>query len=212
MTKRYVWALAGLLTMWPAAARADSGFLEWIDSFSGPGPFWGASYETRVFCVAKDHTIGKCVSDVRSPDPMKEIQWVVSAEGGFYSSGDNQRFADTPSDTRSVHLVSLVPKVMYRVRPWLDVGGGIGLMALSGDGFDVVTRAQVPFSASITPLAFLTGPTERWGRFFRVHLSEIYVAKGLSGADLNSPSTYSKGGEFHKAIAFVFDFGVFRAP
>lgn len=206
MKKASLCAIVALVAMWPSSARADSGFLEWLDSFSGPGPFWGYGFETRAFCVNDAGAVHACVSDVGG------VRWMLSAEGGFFTSHDDPRFADTPADMQSVHLVSVVPKIWYRVHPMLDVGIGAGLVALSGNGFETIYRAQIPIGVTVVPLGFLKGGrAERWGRVFRVQLSENYIAKGITAAELNSRSTYSAGGEFHKSIAFVFDYGVLRA-
>jgi hypothetical protein len=206
MKKISLCALVALLTLCPSAARADSGFIEWLDSFSGPGPFWGYGFDTRIVCIGAAGRVHSCVSDVG------DVKWVITAEGGFYTSHDNPRFEDTAGDSRSVHLVSVVPKLSYRVHPVVDVSVGFGLVALSGDGFETFYRPQIPIGVSIVPLGFLRGGNaEKWGRVFRVQLNEDFIAKGLTGADLASPSNFSAGGEFHKSIAFVFDFGVLRA-
>ena len=52
MTRVRLIVLVGLFALCcPAGAYAQSDFLDWLDSFSGPGPFHGVTIGMRTVCL-----------------------------------------------------------------------------------------------------------------------------------------------------------------
>jgi hypothetical protein len=201
----------------PAVAHADSGWWDTIEGFSGPGPFTGFTVSMRVHCIReygdseKTYQLGWCVSDIDD-----NIKVLINVEGGFYSSGSNPRFKDTPNDTAAVHLTRIHSTYMYRVSPVIDVGVGAGFMIFSGSGFDnQVHGVLTPVSVTFTPFGFLRkGPTAlatKWGRALRVNFTSSFVTGDIRAIDFNSPSTYLRNGEFNSKLGIGFDWGSFRA-
>jgi hypothetical protein len=212
MRKGYVFFLVVLLAAWPAKARAAISVLDWLEALSGPGPSHGVVFSGRVFCVDQGEVVPWCLNDVtnRNGQP-RDVSSFLLIDVGFYSTGNNPRFDDTPTDTRPVHTFRLEPVYMFRLHAMLDLGMGAGLIRFSGDGFDSLTRATLtPLRMTFFPLGFLprAGTGRWWGHFLRVEFAERFVTKGLNGADFGSPSTYSTGGEFNTSLGVGVDFGV----
>jgi hypothetical protein len=199
------------LVLWalPTVASAESDWWDVIEGLSGPGPFHGITFGQRLFCVkenadSRGFGVATCMSDL---DPDNKIRGLVNFEFGYYTSGSNQRFSDTPTDQRPVHLTRIHATYFYRVSPLLDVGAGGGVMILTGDGFDNQTKFTItPFSMVFTPLGFIR---TKWGRFVRVNFSESYIAQDLKGSDFNSTSSYQKNGEFNRKFGIGVDIGSF---
>jgi hypothetical protein len=212
MSKARLCLFAVLFLVLPQIAHAESDFWDTISSFSGPGPFHGITFAQRVLCVKEDplnnaHPISTCMSDVDGT-----IKALVSVEGGYYTSGDNPRFSDTPTDRRPVHMTRVHSTYMYRVSPILDVGVGAGVLILSGDGFDNQTHAvATPLALTFTPLGFIRSSPRatKWGRLVRVNFYENWVFGDIKGADFNSPSAYVKTGEFIGKFGIGVDLGSF---
>jgi hypothetical protein len=157
--------------------------------------------------------IPKCFSDTDKSNPTaprRAIQMMV-LDFGWYTSGDNARFDDTPTDTRSVKLFKLAPRYTFRIHPMLDIGAGAGMYRFSGDGFNAFTRATLtPLQMSFFPLGWLEKSTGsyKWAHVIRVEHSQTFVTKGINAvADFNSASTYSKNGEFVASIGIGIDLG-----
>jgi hypothetical protein len=202
MSKSRLFVLVGLLALWPATARAE-GWWGWLEELSGPGPFHGGGSFIRLFCVTtKPLGVDTCFSDGDA-----RILKVIELRGGFLTSGERQRFADAtadPNNTHPVHVVRFDLVDMVRVHKMLDVGGGVGFLRFSGDGFDPFYRFTVaPLSVSFTPFAF---KDQRWSRVLRFRFDETYVTKGFNGvSDFNTRTSFSTGGEFLAAGAIVVD-------
>lgn len=204
-----------LLIISPRAAGAqDDGWWSWLERLSGPGPFQGPTTELRLFCVDGAGNIYPCAGDASSAkSPGSPIVHLFTVSIGVLTSGDHPRFADTPADTRSVHIVRVDPTYYFRRNKWLNVGGSIGVMAFSGTGFDTFYRATLTPIVQLTPFA---GFKDRWGRVIRLRVAPTYLTKGWNGGDFNSPTAYSSCGEWllHQwwklPLDIVFDFSVFR--
>src|SRR3954469_24966725 len=95
MRKALVIGLVALCAlMRPASAFAQSEFLDWLESLSGPGPFHGyfMSLNSRVLCTFSDgreQRAGWCFDD--TSDTIKSV---LTAEFAVASSDSNIRFAD----------------------------------------------------------------------------------------------------------------------
>jgi len=200
-----------MLLAMPTVAHAESDWWDFIEGFSGPGPFKGVTFGERVFCVKETDTrgfgVGTCISDVD-----ERIKALVNAEFGYYTSGDKPRFADTPWDTRMVNLWRIHATYFYRVSPLLDLGAGAGVMIFTGEGFDSQSHFVVtPLSLVFTPLGFIRSSPKatKWGRLLRVNFSENYVPGDIKASDFNSTSSYATHGEFNRKFGIGVDIGPF---
>ena len=204
--------LVGVFAMCcPKGAYAQSDFLDWLDSFSGPGPFHGVTVGMRTMCMrdnAGTLSNGWCIADT---DPS--IKTVMNVEFGFGTTGSQARFSDTPNDIAVVHASRINMTYMYRVSPMLDVGIGMGALIFSGSGFDNQNHPILtPFTMTFTPLGMLRGPTsKKWGRVLRFKFADRYVFGDLNAADFHSVSTYLKHGEFNPGFGIGVDFWSFFA-
>lgn len=211
MTRARLTLLIALFAMWPAGAYAQSDFIDWLDSLSGPGPFHGSSVHVRLFCAVDNgrggHDRSTCISDTD-----EKIKAVFEADVAWATSGDNPRFADTPKDTQTVHMTRFGVTYSYRVSPMLDVGIGGGAMVFSGDGFDAQTHPTfTPFTVTFVPLGLMRSSPRatKWGRVLRIKYSERYIMGDIGAADFHSLSTYVKHGEFNRGLGVGFDIGSF---
>ena len=209
MTKVRLAVLLVACALWPASARAQSDFIDWLAEFSGPGPFQGFTVSTRTIC-ARDNAgtleTRWCINDT---DP--NIKTVMNVEFGWGTTGSQARFTDTPADIGVIHASRVNVTYMYRVGPMLDVGVGVGALFFSGDGFS--TQAHpifTPATVTFTPLGVLRGPTSsKWGRVLRIKFSDRYVFGDLKAADFRSPSAYLRRGEFNPGFGIGLDFWSF---
>ncbi len=211
MTRVRLIVLVGLFALCcPAGAYAQSDFLDWLDSLSGPGPFQGFTVGMRTVC-ARDNAgkldTGWCIADT---DP--NIKTVMNVEFGWATTGKQLRFSDAPGDA-PVHASRLNVTYMYRVSPMLDVGVGIGGLMLSGDGFtNQLHPIFTPATVTFTPFGMLRGPTSaKWGRVLRIKFSDRYIFGDLKAVDFGSVSSYLRHGEFNPSFGIGVDFWSFFA-
>jgi hypothetical protein len=201
------------LAVWPSLAHAA--WWDNAEALSGPGPFKGWRESVRALCfnqqdrnTALSASTSRCLNDTSG-----DIQALVEAEVGQSWSRDQPRFQDTPTDTRGIRMDRYGVAYMYRVSPILDLGGGIGLVHFSGEGFDGFTKGTLtPIRVSFVPLGFLrkTDSATKWGRAVRVHFSEAWIVGGIDASkDFGSTSTYKKGGEFMRSFGIGIDVGSF---
>jgi len=199
--------------VWPAAARAQGGFWDFVEGGSGPGPFHGYTGEVRLTCVREvppvapatipTHPVKQCLGDLDT-----DIKAVVNFSVGRYSSGDNPRFTSAPNDTATINMTKVESTFMYRVNPMLDVGVGGAFIQLSGSGFSSQPHPAITaISVTFTPLAYLQGTRAKWGRFLRFNFSDRVVFGEINAVDFNSPAVYRKGAEFQRDFSWGLDFG-----
>ena len=193
----------------PASVYAQSDFIDWLESFSGPGPFssYMRSIGVRVFCTFDEpngHRVDTCLNDT-SP----KIRTVLTAEYAWASSHDNSRFATVdPNNRTPVNTSRIMVNYYYRLFSMLDVGAGAGTFVFTGDGFDNQWHPLLtPFTLTFTPLGFLHGEkSAKWGRVLRVKFDEKYVMGDINSLDFRSPGGYLKSGEFNRGVSGAIDF------
>jgi len=198
--------------MRPASAFAQSDFLDWLESFSGPGPFHGhlRSLNSRALCTlsedGKQRVDWWCGNDT---DPR--IRNVVAAEVAWPDSDSHIRFADAPTEpqnTLQVRATRVLVTYAYRFHPMLDLGVSAGALVFSGPDFPNQTHPVLsPLTLTFTPLGFLHGEkTAKWGRVIRVTYAERYVLGDIRAQDFDSlKSTYFKNGEWNTGISMAVD-------
>jgi len=201
--------LIALCAVRPTAAFAQSDFLDWLDSLSGPGPFHGFTLYVRASCMKdtpNDGWVkGACINDT---DP--NIKTVLNAHFGWATSGDNPRFADAPAEKLPVHLTRGGVTYMYRVSPLLDVGVGLGVSVMSGDGVDnEVHPILTPFTVTFVPFGMKHKTTKatKLGRVIRLTYSERFIMGKIDAkTNFKSASSYLKNGEFNRGFGVALDF------
>ena len=202
--------LCGLLLS-PAtahAARDDAGWWGWLERLSGPGPFHGGGVDLGLFCAPQSGGLDLCSWRTRPGEP--ETKQVVAVRIGWLSSGDNQRFEDTPGDRRAVHAFELGASYTFRLVSALDAGFGAGMVRFSGEGFDSFSRIVLtPILLSFAPFAIHNNVPA--ARAFRIRFEEQYITKGIRGADFGNPTTrFSTDAELISSASLVIDLSGFR--
>ena len=85
MTKVRLSVLLIFCALWPASARAQSDFIDWLAEFSGPGPFQGFTVGTRAMCMrdnAGKLENGLCFNDT-DPNIKTVMNKIILLEFGF---------------------------------------------------------------------------------------------------------------------------------
>jgi hypothetical protein len=198
--------LLGVITLWPSASYAASGFWAWLEELSGPGPFHGWGVSGPVFCTRDGHVV-----TCRSRGPSEYPKRLIFVSVGRLGSDDNVRFkdeADTP-DRREVHVLQLSGAYMFRLHPAVDAGLGAGTMRFSGDGFNPVWRLTlIPATASVRPLALVKDWQYKWWAYLlRGDIETSWVTSGFTAEQFgNSTSKFSTGREFLTRVGIAVDF------
>jgi len=209
MRKLRLLALLLVCVARPAAAPAQD-LLDWLNNFSGPGPFYGhfgQSISVRAFCIKEDgvgHKADTCFLD----DTDDRIKVVVGATFSWTSSHDNPRFSDDPANTLPVNASRLELTYSYRVSPMLDVGVGVGALGFTGQNVnDSWHPLLTPVQMTFVPFGFIRkGPGEKWGRLVRLRFADRYVMGDINARkDFGSTSSYLTHGEFNPSFSVGLD-------
>jgi hypothetical protein len=209
--KRFrVAAVLLVLLMRPSGVFAQD-LLDWLNGFSGPGPFYGhigQSITLRAMCIKENGKDGHKADTCFLDDADEKIKVVVAATFSWTSSHDNPRFADDPTNTVPVNASRLEVTYSYRVSPMLDVGVGIGMLAFTGQNVNdqwhpLITPVQMTF----VPFGFIRkGPGEKWGRLLRFGFADRYVLGDINARkDFGSTSSYLTHGEFNPSFSIGVD-------
>ena len=201
--------LALLFVALPGIAHAESDFWDFLEGFSGPGPFhsYFRSIGASVHCTNDEggtHRVGTCLSDID-----QKIKTVLTAEYAWASSHDNARFETVdPNNRTPVNTSRVMVNYYYRFSPMLDVGAGVGAFVFTGDGFTNQTHPMLtPLTLTFTPLGFLHGEqSAKWGRLIRIKFDEKYILGDINSLDFKSPAGYLKNGEMNRGVAVAVDF------
>jgi len=215
MKKVRLIALIVLVVVRPSGACAQD-ILDWLNSFSGPGPFHGhigQSISVRALCIKDDeqgagHHADTCFFD----DMDDKIRVLIGVTFSWTSSHDNPRFSSAastdPLNDLPVNATRLEGTYSYRVSPMVDVGVGAGALVFSGDGFanqvhPFVTAVQMTF----VPLGFLRqGAGLKWGRVLKLRFADRYVMGDINAkADFGSTASYLTHGEFNPSFSIGVD-------
>ena len=200
------------ISMWPA--RADAGWLAWLEELSGPGPFGGYVFGAPVVCL-KNGEPANCWG-LGSAEARQRI---VVRFGKFRSLDDKLRFKDLPaSDPHNTDPVRVLPiSALFTVRTAnrvVEAGVGAGLMRFSGEDFSSFYRFTVtPVNMSVRPLLLIDTDSATLKRVLgvlRAELDTTWVAKGFKGTDFGNPrTTFKTGPEFLTRVGIVIDVGDF---
>jgi hypothetical protein len=167
---------------WLAPAVARAGIIEWIDQWSGPGPFVGYVFDWRVACqyVEKDNddaprlagprdkweralgAVGVTGPCVFSPSSRGKRIAALTVSYGFFGSRRNDLWAGEPGvddDVTKVKLISLEVAYWVRFARSTEVGFGAGNYWISGPAFEPFTRTYLkPIQIDFKPGVFIKLP------------------------------------------------------
>ena len=216
-------ALATLMIAWTGVAHADSWLLDYIESWSGPGPYsWAKGVDLRVACLP---------TAAGSRESMASQFWncytddAEKVRGMFMfnvNSGDNggtQLFSDDPLDHRTVKQLTIEAAYMHRLNSVVDVGGAIQWVRLTDDA-QPATATSVAYAAStlwrtgpalrvtFTPLGFMhfSGPARGLSRLVHLQYESAYFGGTATAADYGNPvSRYTARREFQSRVAVAID-------
>ena len=171
MTRRLPALALCVLCSLSAPATSQAGIIEWIDNLSGPGPFWGVSFEWRLVCVSAEDKASKEGGTRNVPlgviapgcvlkQVPKEHHRVASLNlqfGLFWDKGDDNqlKYAD-PSFHEDVKITTVEPSFWLRPYRAVELGSGVGVAWFGGPGFDSFTRVYLkPIQLDVKPIALL---------------------------------------------------------
>ncbi|HUK34976.1 MAG TPA: hypothetical protein VLV86_13725 [Vicinamibacterales bacterium] len=217
-------ALAAVLAIWSGTARADSPLLEYIEAWSGPGPFvvkfTGA--DIRVVCLpseaANDESLRRQLLDCQRDDPSR-VRGLFMFNFAFADNGGKQLFTDDPNDARKVEQHSFEIAYMQRLNSVVDVGGAIQWVHLITDAPAIPSSVYVAASVwrtaptirlTITPLGFMRFPGRERGLSRAIHLQyeSAYFGGTWQASDFgNFVSRYHASKEFQSRVAVAIDVG-----
>ena len=215
MKKLRLAALAALLVTWPSVARADSPIMEFIEGWSGPGPFkvlfTGA--DLRVACLPNDLGKRDRVSEqfmncYRDDADRVKGRFMFNINTG--SNGGDQLFSDDATDVRTVHQRTIEVLYMHQLNSVVEVGGGIQWVRLSSDegARFSFTRTGFPIRMTFTPLVFLNSGGKKHALARLVHLSyeSAFFGGTLQAADFaNTTSRFKASKEFQSRLVSHID-------
>ena len=212
--RRLRFVMLGVFVMACAsAAHADSVIIEYIESWSGPGPYaYVKGFDVNVACLEKKTSKLSTGFDCHTDD--KNLQAMFTFK---YTRGDNDAsrlFIDDPNDHRLVKQTTYEALFIYRLNSILDVGGGLQLAQLTDD-----TQQGTPYSGStlwrtgpavrvtVTPFGALSWPYG-FSRILHVQYESGFFGGTSHAADYGNPiSNYSAQKEFQSRVALGIDLG-----
>jgi hypothetical protein len=215
--------LAALLSSWAAAAQADNVIMEFIESWSGPGPYaWTKGVEVQIVCLPTREAAGDSFTSqlwsCHKDDPARvRGQFTFGASWG--DTGGAQPFMDDPLDRRSVKQLTIEAMYLHRLNSIVDVGGGVQWVRLTNDA-QLATVTSVAYSAStqwrtgpalrvsFTPLGALhfSGRAGGLSRLIHLEYESAYFGGSWTAADYGNPvSRYSAKKEFQSRVGIAID-------
>jgi hypothetical protein len=208
---RFVVMLMLLMLLVKPAGTSAQELLDWLNGFSGPGPFYGhfgQSVTLRAMCIKEDGKDGHRADTCFLDDADEKIKVVIAGTFSWASSHDNPRFADDPTNTVPVNSSRIEFTYSYRVSPMLDVGVGVGTLAFTGDGVATAWHPLItPVQMTFVPFGFIRkGRGEKWGRLLRFGFADRYVLGDINAKkDFGSTSSYLTHGEFNPSFSIGLD-------
>jgi hypothetical protein len=212
-----------LIAAWSSAAHADNLILEYIEAWSGPGPYtWAKGFDIRVACIpsaeAKGDSIARQFWNCHTDDPSR-VRGLFMFKATWGDSSGTQLFADDPLDRRTVKQLTIDAAYMHRLNSVVDVGGAIQWVRLTDDA-QAATATSVAYSAStqwrtapalrvsFTPLGFMhfEGRARGLSRLIHLQYESAYYGGSSTALDYGNPvSRYSAKKEFQSRVAIALD-------
>ena len=212
-----------LMTGSAGVAHADDWILEYIESWSGPGPYsWAKGVDLRVACLpsaaASDDSKARQFWNCYTDDASK-VRGMFMLNVNWGDNGGTQLFTDDPFDHRTVKQFTIEAAYMHRLNSVVDVGGAIQWVRLTDDS-QPATATSVAYSAStlwrtgpairvtFTPLGFMhfSGRARGVSRLVHLQYESAYFGGAATAADYgNSVSRYTARREFQSRVGISFD-------
>ena len=217
MTKARLLVVVALLVVWPRAAHAESGLIEYLEQWSGPGPYISKPFFAEDFRVTCRSAAGAWISIKNGPclNNQADIKQFFLVGFALGKQGERVLFADDPSDKQEVATFTLRAAYMYRINPVLDVGPGIQAVRYADSFFGSnrfsFWRVGPSIRVHITPLGIAhksddTSKKSLARRMVYVQFEDTWVPVGMSGGDFhNSVTKFDSGKEFQTRLNLTID-------
>lgn len=221
--KRLMVLAAGMLLAISNVAHADSPIIEFIEGWSGPGPYsWAKGFDIRLACLPSDaasrDTVRRQFWNCYTDDATK-VRGLFMFNVNWGDNGGTQLFTDDPFDRRTVKQLTLEAVYMHRLNSVVDIGGGVQFVRLTDDAQaatatsvayagSTLWRTGVPLRVTFTPLGFLhfNGRARGLSRLVHLQYETAYFGGASQASDYGNPvSRYSAKKEFQSRVALAVD-------
>jgi hypothetical protein len=222
-------ALVQIVT--PAPARANW-ILDWIDELSGPGPFYGPSFEWRLICFSVPDPANR--DAVETTDESRQagarvLQFFgpgcffkqvpvthqrrasINLKFGLLKAKKNNLAYALPEADRDVKLTTLVPSISWRAARSVEFQFGAGVFWFSGPQFESFHRVVLqPVQADVKPLAainhFRGADPVWWDELLSLRGGLVIVPRGFDASDFGAvPGTFRVSRDTLKTAAIFVD-------
>jgi hypothetical protein len=220
-----VLSVVAMALMWPSGASAESDMISWLDSLSGPGPFYAripgiSGQDFKIICAAtsdkKIHPLFARQFDgggAKLPclTNSNEIKWYLSVHFNFLTTFDQNQFNEATK--RSVNAKVLEAVWRWRFHPSLDAGVAVGWTGFT-DGRDQTNTFPMVNRFTVTPVSIMLRPGEwfadnRWTRAVGLRFNEAILFSDISSVDFGGAlGAFSRGTEANARFAVTFDYFV----
>ena len=181
----------------PAPAHA---WWEWLDQLSGPGPFTGVDVQWRVKCITETRdgathleatnikpTVGRVLAQLAGAgclfepktNPLGSLNISI---GRMWSIHNDLPYAPGQA-TPQVKITRFEPTLSMFVdaKKYIEITSGLGVMWLSGDGFERFHRYYWrPVAVTITP----------GEKAASIRLGLLVTTKGFQASDFGATGTF----------------------
>lgn len=224
-TLAWVMTIVALVLVRPAGAFAESDMISWLDSLSGPGPFYIripsiSGQDFKIICRSTTdkefHPLWAGKFDGGSDKlpcltNSNEIKWYLSVHFDRLTTYDQNQFNEATK--RSVNAQVLEAVWRWRVHPSLDAGVAVGWTGFT-DGRDQSTFSRVN-RFTLTPVSIMLRPGEwfdpnsKWARAIALRFNEAILFGDVTSAGFGgAPGVFSRGTELNARWALTFDYFV----
>ena len=221
-----VCVVAMLLSSVRVASAGEWDFLWWLEQLSGPGPFLGWRVTEPVLCygVKADAQQDPFTLDTGTPTlyPAKltcgrvarRLVWAkVGVRVGRATGDNNLQYGQFLSDDqKKVTVWDFGAVVDVSLRPYIDVGSGIGILRFSGkpipgSDFGFSKIALEPIRVTVRPLAIGDRVSNDWREILELRYTSMLVPDGFDDDDFEAlPDTFRPNTEFQSSVSLVFNF------
>jgi hypothetical protein len=222
MSKLRLVLLIALCAVWPATARAQSDFIDWLQQQSGPGPYWNqtrvvGAFDVRFACWSTpgapqvNSVLGqwrRCLID--NPN---DVTGSLSFGMNWGTTGRKQLFIDDPSDVREVLEKRISIRYLGRVNHYFDFGGAFNITRFASDEGNAFGFWRVGMGPILTffPCGDRCEKSRDWAtlnRLVRFQAEATWYYPGFKASDYNNAvSKFNSGYEYQVRSSIVLDAG-----
>jgi hypothetical protein len=182
---------------------AFAGFWDWLEEYSGPGPFKGITFmgtacrDDNLWIVSPTPSGG-----IRSTGPLGCI---YADKGWFWAPADPER--GFPKVELSMFDFGTAVRLMGG---GLDVGAGMGYVAYGGDNRPDNALIFTPMRVVARPIMLLTRHRNRWAGLLVVHVKQTIITDDYTGDDFGQipPPGVSKFSKTRPEVLGTFGIGI----